>query len=142
MQILFASGLPWDVLSQFKRRPINAVTGSQRCRQHEPRHEGRAPSVLELLCEDVRCVGPEVWTEEFSHLRLCQLGEVLCDFRFGISPGEIIVRLGKPQFGQPLHHFWSSKGLSKKNDVWVRRPDFSDKPVPKGKGFCVWIVDP
>ena len=66
---LFASGLPWDVLSQFKRWPINAVTGSQRCRQHEPSMKAES-SVLELFREDVRCVGPEVWPEEFSHLRL------------------------------------------------------------------------
>src|SRR6476620_6741757 len=142
MQVLFASGLPRNVLSQFKRWPINAVTGSQRCRQHEPGHEGWASSVLKLFREDVRCVVPEVWPEEFSHLRLRQLGEVLCNFRFGIPPGKIVVRLGKPQFCQPQHHFWSSKGLSKKNDVWVRRPDFSDEPLPKGAGFRVWIVDP
>src|SRR6476620_1552546 len=142
MQVLFASGLPRNVLSQFKRWPINAVTGSQRCRQHEPGHEGWASSVLELFREDVRCVGPEVWPEEFSHLRVRQLGEVLRDFRFSIPPGKIVVRLGKTQFCQPQHHFWSSKGLSKKNNVWVLSPDVFDEPLPKGKGFRVWIVDP
>src|SRR4029078_529183 len=111
MHILFAPGFPWNVLSQFERRSINAVTGAQRCRQYKPRHEGRASSVLELLREDVRCVGPEVWPKKFSHLCLFKLREVVNDFRFGIQPGKIIVRWVKPKFPQPQHHFWSSKGL-------------------------------
>src|SRR4026207_2364734 len=142
MQILFAPGFPWNVLSQFERRSINAVTGAQRCRQYKPRHEGRASSALALLREDVRWVGPEVWPKKFSHLCLGQLREVLDDFRFGVPPGEIIVRLGKTQFRQSQHDFWPSKGLSQKNDVWVRRPNLSDEPFPKREGFCMRIVDP
>src|SRR4029078_3145879 len=142
MQILFAPGFPWNVFSQFERRSVDAVTGAQGCRQYKPRHEGRASSVLELLREDVRCVGPEVWPKKFSHLCLCQLREVVDDFRFGIPTGEIMVRLAKTQFRQPQHHFWSSKGLSQKTGVWLRRPALADEPLPKSEWFRVRIVAP
>src|SRR5215467_3093256 len=140
MQILFASRFTRNVLTEFESRTVNPITGSQRRRQDEPGHECRASSMLQLLRQNVRRIGPEVGSKKFAYLRLRQFREVLREFRFSITPREIIVRLGKPQFRQAPHHLRSRERLCEEDDVRTGLLHLSNDPFPKGKRLRMWII--
>src|SRR5487761_190999 len=91
MKILFRSCLSWPVLTKLKGGPVNAVIRAERCGQDQAAHEGRPSAELQVLREDIRCVGPQIRTKVLPHLCFCELGEVACDLRLGIAPSEVRV---------------------------------------------------
>jgi hypothetical protein len=65
----------------------------------------------------------------------------LRQFRLGVAPGEVRVRLRITKLGQTLHNFRPRKGLGQKDHVRVIALHFSDTPFPERKRFGVRIVD-
>ena len=67
VQILFAVGLPGDVLSEFESRSVYAVVGAQGRGQCKSDHERRSAAHLEIFRQNIRGIGPQIGPEEFPH---------------------------------------------------------------------------
>src|SRR5436190_4241456 len=141
IQIFFAASLRGRVFAQLKRGPINAIACGQSSRQNQADHECRTAADLQKLRKNVRRVGPEVRAEVFSQVGLGELGEIVCQLLFCVTPREISIGLRKPKLSQPVHHMRSGKSLRQKENVTMFLFNLSDDPLPEGKSFRVRIVD-
>ena len=111
IQIFFAALIPGPVLTEFKRRAIDAIGGAERGGEYQARHEGRPATVLEVFRQNIRGVGPQVRTEILAHFRLGQLGEVARQLLPGVAPGKVGVGLRKAALGQSILHLGAGERL-------------------------------
>src|SRR3984893_8711493 len=110
---------------------IDAVETRKRGRKGYANHEGRPAAILQRKRQNIRRVGKEIPTEILAHVRLRQLGEILDELLFRISPSEISVALREAGLGQRFHHFRFGKSLGEKNDIRILCPYAADQEFPK-----------
>ena len=86
-------------------------------------------------------VRPEVGTEEFAHLGLCQLRKILRQVALCVAPGEIGVRLRETEHGEPVHDVRTRKRFGEKNQIRIFLLEITNHPFPEVERFRVRIVD-
>ena len=89
--VLLVAGADGRRLTQLEGWTVDAVTRAERGGEDVSGDEGRATAMLQIAGEDVRRIGPDVRPEVVPHLRLCQLGEVVCNLLLRVAPGELRV---------------------------------------------------
>src|SRR4029077_17727706 len=90
---------------------VNPIDARQRGSQDRANHKSRTTATWQNRRQNVGGVGPKIASEILAHLRLSKFGEVIDQFLFVITPGEIGITLVKAGLGQHLHYLWSSKGF-------------------------------
>src|SRR6516165_7852489 len=139
MEVLLASG-NWRIFTELET-VVDPIEWRQCRRQREANAKGRPATLLQENWENVGCVGEKVRPEVFRRRVLCQLGQIFDQFRFGIAPSEVAIRLGEPDLGQGLLHLRAREGLRKEYRVRPARLDLADQPLPERQRFGVRIVD-
>src|SRR5262245_17140214 len=79
VEIFLTAFETWAMLAEFEGRAIDAIGGAQGSRQYEAYEKGRSASVLEILGENVRRVGPQVGAEILTDVGLREFGKIPCD---------------------------------------------------------------
>src|ERR1700674_6028538 len=77
IEVLLRPRFPGAALAELKGGAVYAVVGAERGGQEEPRGECGTPAGLQVLRQDVWCVGPQVGPKKLADRRLRQLREGL-----------------------------------------------------------------
>ena len=72
---------------------------------------------------------------------LRQFGQVLREFRFRVSPGEVRIGLCEPQLGEPVHDIRPRECFSQKNQIGMFFLKIANHPFPEIEGFRMRIID-
>ena len=102
VEVLLGARPDGAVFEQLEGRTVDAPVGRQRGGQDRAAHEHRSAAVLELVGEDVGRVGPGVRPVVIDRAG-GEVGEVLAQLPCLAAPGEVGVRLGEAELGEPLH---------------------------------------
>src|SRR5207248_8023930 len=86
-------------------------------------------------------VREQVRPQVLAYFALRELGEVVDELGFRVSPGEVRIRLREAGFRQVPHQRWPREGFRQENDVGVLRVHEIDHPFPEAEGLRVRIVD-
>src|SRR5216684_2253765 len=134
--------LAWQgaALAQLEAR-VDAPGRGERRGQRRAREERRPASLLQLLGQDVRRVGPQVAQHVLGGRALGQLLQVLLRLVLEVPPGEVGVRLVEAGLGQRLHHLRARERLREEDSVRVAPLHLADHPLPEREGLGVRVVD-
>ena len=141
LEILLGAGPDRFVLLQFERGTVDPVARAEGRSEDEPSHERGLSTVLQILVEDVRRVGPQVRTEEVPDRRLRELAEVLGELMFGVAPREVRVALRESELGQAIHHLRPRERLGQEDRIGMVPLDLPDQPFPEPERLRVRVVD-
>src|SRR5439155_19789439 len=84
---------------------VNAVARAERRRKNQTRLERGTAAVLQIGVQDVRRVREQVRPQVLAHFALRELGEVVDELGFRVSPGEVRIRLREAGFTQSYTYF-------------------------------------
>src|SRR5207245_3113129 len=107
---------------------------------YQAHQKGRSATVLEILGENVRGIGPQVGAEILLELRAGQLGKVARQLLLGMAPGEVGVGLRKAALGQLVLDFGTGERLSQEDDLRVGGLDLADQPSPETQRLGMRVV--
>ncbi len=141
VEILFGAGLARRAFEELERRAVDPVVGRQRRGKHEPRHERRAPAVLQILGQDVRRVRPAIGAEVIAPGAVREFGEIGDELRFRVAPREVRIRLREAEFREAMHHLRSRERFGQEDHVRMLALDPLDHPFPESKRLRMRVVD-
>ncbi len=83
--------------------------------------------------QDVRSVRPHVRAEVVGERWGCELGEVLRELVFRVSPGEVRVRLGEADLCELFHDAWPGERLREEDHVGIVLAQLARAATPRSR---------
>ena len=118
---------------------VDPVARRQRRRQHEPRLEGRAAALLQVLVQDVRRVRPHV--RPVVRRPRPHLLDELDQLRLRVLPREVRIGLREADLRERRHRRRARERLGEEDRLRVPAAHLCDQPLPERHRLRVRVVD-